>query len=145
MAGTAIRRLTGHAYLWMLPAWGSGWSGWLSPCSEALWCGSSICPSTRVLLCTEHFRGLELSEAGRSVTVVTADLEAVVDAAVSTTLIGLSIGALQAQYAAVAPQVQRLTGFTGAVLAELHTRTAFLVTTAASSSGSATLLPPGTS
>jgi hypothetical protein len=53
---------------------------------------------------------------------MTADLRAVVDTVVSTDLRALSVPELQEQYATLAPQVQRLTGFGGAVLAELSAR-----------------------
>jgi hypothetical protein len=58
-----------------------------------------------------------------------ADLGAVVDAVVSADLSALSVAELQASYAAVASQVQRLTGFGGAVLAELSARTGGVVPT----------------
>jgi hypothetical protein len=57
------------------------------------------------------------------------DLVAAVDAVVAEDLSVLSVSALQQQYAAVAPQVQRLTGFGGAVLAELGRRGAGQVPT----------------
>ena len=50
-------------------------------------------------------------------------LGAAVDAVVARDLSALSVEALQAEYAAVAPQVQRLTGWSAAVLAELQSRT----------------------
>lgn len=59
-----------------------------------------------------------------------AELGAVVDTVVSTDLHGLSVSELQQRYASLAPQVQRLTGFGGAVLAELQGRTGGLLPTA---------------
>ncbi len=56
-------------------------------------------------------------------TEATDALAASVDAVVHTDLTTLTVAGLQAQYAAVAPQVQRLTGFAAAVLAELQGRT----------------------
>jgi uncharacterized small protein (DUF1192 family) len=50
-------------------------------------------------------------------------LASAVDAVVAQDLTMLSVSELQEQYAAVAPQVQRLTGFGAAVLAELQSRT----------------------
>lgn len=58
-----------------------------------------------------------------------AELGAVVDAVVSADLSALSVAELQEQYATVAPQVQRLTGFGGAVLAVLQSRTGGLLPT----------------
>jgi hypothetical protein len=59
-----------------------------------------------------------------------ADLGAVVDTVVSADLRALSVGELQEQYSALAPQVQRLNGFGGAVLAELNVRGGGTVPTA---------------
>ena len=50
------------------------------------------------------------------------DLVAAVDGVVDRDLSVLSVGQLQQAYAVVAPQVQRLSGFGGAVLAELDAR-----------------------
>ncbi len=50
-------------------------------------------------------------------------LATTVDAVVRVDLSALSVAELQSSYVAVAPQVQRLTGFCGAVLAELQDRT----------------------
>ena len=57
-------------------------------------------------------------------------LASVVDAVVSADLSALSVAELQESYAGVAPQVQRLAGFGGAVLAELQSRTGGLLPTA---------------
>jgi hypothetical protein len=59
-----------------------------------------------------------------------AELGAVVDTVVSLDLRALSVDQLQDQFASVAPQVQRLTGFGGAVLAELAARTGGALPTA---------------
>src|SRR5687768_2257118 len=56
-------------------------------------------------------------------------LTTTVDAVVREDLSLLSVPELQDAYAAVAPQVQRLTGFGGAVLAELQSRTGGLLPT----------------
>jgi hypothetical protein len=59
-----------------------------------------------------------------------AILASAVDTVVAEDLSLLSVQGLQERYAAVAPQVQRLTGFGGAVLAELQARTGGLLPTA---------------
>jgi hypothetical protein len=58
-----------------------------------------------------------------------ADLVSAVDAVVVEDLSALSVVELQERYADVAAQVQRLTGFGGAVLAELQSRTGGLLPT----------------
>ncbi|MCW2679718.1 MAG: putative endonuclease [Frankiales bacterium] len=56
-------------------------------------------------------------------------LRSVVDTLVTTDLSVLSVAELQSTYVAVAPQLQRLTGLCGAVLAELQARTGGLLPT----------------
>jgi hypothetical protein len=60
---------------------------------------------------------------------VAGGLATAVEAVVREDPTGLSVQALQERYASLAPQVQRLTGFGGAVLAELQARTGGLLPT----------------